>query len=118
LTPYLRPEIANQPNAYGHDEERRKMGLLTAPQITITGNVEPRMVTTKTGAMKQVFSQAASFKKDGMQLPIDVEVDGPNLGYAVGQVLEWDVVADLSAGQYGRIELARKKTLRPLDKAK
>lgn len=94
------------------------METLTAPTIKITGNVEPRMVTTKQGMQKQVFAQAASFTKEGMQLPIEIEVDGPAQGYRIGEVLAWDVVADLTAGQYGRIELARKKTLRPVIEAK
>jgi len=94
------------------------MEMITAPRITITGTVEPRMVTTKNGMQKQVFSQTASFSKEGMQLPIDVEVDGPNQGYRIGEVLAWDVVADLTAGQYGRIELSRKKTLRPVVESK
>lgn len=88
---------------------------LNAPLITITGNVEPRMVTTKNGMQKQVFTQTASFAKEGMQLPIEVEVDGPQQGYRIGEVLAWDVVADLTPGQFGRLELARKKTLRPVE---
>jgi hypothetical protein len=31
----------------------------------------------------------------------------------VGESFEWDVTADIQPGQYGRPELARKKTLRP-----
>lgn len=90
------------------------MELINAPIITITGNVEARMITTSKGLQKQVFAQPASFKKEGMLLPIDVEVDGPNLGYRVGDNLVWDVTADLTPGQFGRLELARKKTLRPV----
>lgn len=94
------------------------METIKAPLITIIGNVEPRMVTTSKGLQKQVFVQAVSFSKEGMQLPTEIEVDGPNAGYTVGAVLVWDVTADLTAGQYGRIELARKKTLRPLTESK
>jgi len=93
------------------------MEMLTAPTIKITGNVEPRMVTTKNGMQKQVFTQAASFSKEGMQLPTEIEVDGPQNGYRIGEVLAWDVVADLTPGQFGRLELARKKTLRPVNEA-
>jgi hypothetical protein len=94
------------------------MEMLNAPLIKITGNVEPRMVTTKNGMQKQVFTQAASFSKEGMQLPTEIEVDGPASGYRIGETLAWDVVADLTPGQFGRLELARKKTLRPVSESK
>ena len=84
------------------------------PIITINGNAEPRNVTTKTGATKTVYSQKATFENDQLRMQIDIEVDGPNMAYRLGEKLEWDVSADLVPGQYGRIELARKKTLRPL----
>jgi hypothetical protein len=82
------------------------------PLITIKGNAEPRNVTTKTGATKTVYSQQAQLETEMMRVQIDIEVDSPNHAYRVGEVLEWDVVADLQPGQYGRVELARKKTLR------
>lgn len=88
---------------------------INAPTITITSAVETRYVTTSKGQQKQVFSQKATFHKDGMMLPIDVDLDSPNDAYAVGAVLVWDVTADVVPGQYGRLELARKKTLRPVD---
>lgn len=91
------------------------MEMINAPTIKITGAAESRYVTTKTGAQKQVFTQTASFQKEGMMLPIELEIDGPNDAHPVGAVFVWDVTADVTAGQYGRLELARKKTLRAVE---
>lgn len=91
------------------------MEMINAPIIKITGAAEARFVTTKTGAQKQVFSQTASMSKEGMMLPIDIDLDGPNDAHPVGATLVWDVTADVVPGQYGRLELARKKTLRVVE---
>jgi hypothetical protein len=86
---------------------------IKAPIITIKGNVDQRNITGKTGLTKTIYSQKASLEMEQMRIDIDVEVDGPNLGYRIGEQFVWDVTADLQPGQYGRPELARKKTLRP-----
>lgn len=84
------------------------------PTITINGNAEPRNVTGKNGQSKTIYSQKATFENEQLRMQIDVEVDGPNMAYRLGEKLEWDVSADLVPGQYGRIELSRRKTLRPV----
>lgn len=83
---------------------------MNAPKITINSAVETRYVTTKAGVQKPVYSQRATLETEAMRIQVEVEVDGPEKGYAVGSVKEWDVVTDLVPGRYG-IELARRMTL-------
>ena len=83
------------------------------PKITILATPETRQITTAKGATKNIHSQKASVETESMRMQIDIELDNPNQPFAIGQVLEWDVAADLVPGQYGRLELARRKSLRP-----
>ncbi|MBD9368356.1 hypothetical protein [Xanthomonas sp. XNM01] len=94
------------------------MEMINAPTITITGAVESRYVTMKAGGQRQVFAQPATMSKPGMMLPTEIEVDSPNDGFPVGSTLVWDVTADVVPGQYGRLELSRKRTLRPAEPTK
>jgi hypothetical protein len=89
------------------------MSLINAPIITILGNVESRTITVK-GFPKAVHGQLASVETEQMRMQIEIEHDDPNKGYKIGEKFYWDVSADLVPGQFGRMELARKKTLRPL----
>ena len=83
---------------------------MKAPQIKILEAVTSRFVTTKTGAQKQVFSQKAQLETEAMRIVIEVEVDGPQAGYTVGSLHDWDVTSDLVPGRFGP-ELARRMTL-------
>ncbi|WP_226468056.1 hypothetical protein [Luteimonas panaciterrae] len=86
------------------------------PTVTIRGEALPNNVTTKNGAVKTVYRQAATLDAEQVRMNFDLEVDGPNVAYRVGAVYDWDVFADLVAGQYQRVELSRRMTLRPQDK--
>lgn len=81
-----------------------------APKITINSTVETRTVTTSKGLPKAIYNQRATLETEEMRIQIEVEVDGPDKGYPVGAVKEWDVVKDLVPGRFG-IELARRMTL-------
>jgi len=83
---------------------------MNAPKITINSPVETRYVTTKTGMQKPVYSQRATLETEAMRIQVEVEVDGPDKGYTVGAVKEWDLVTDLVPGRFG-VELARRMTL-------
>lgn len=80
------------------------------PTVKITTPVETRTVTTKTGMPKAIYYQRATLETDEMRIQVEVEVDGPDKGYAVGAAKEWDLVRDLVPGRFG-IELARRMTL-------
>lgn len=84
---------------------------MNAPKIKILEAVNSRYVTTKTGQQKQVFAQKAQLETEAMRIVIEVEVDGPQAGYPVNAVFDWDVTADLVPGRFGP-ELARRMTLR------
>ncbi|XQA67118.1 hypothetical protein ACM9XC_07225 [Xanthomonas sacchari] len=83
---------------------------MNAPKITINGPVDTRNVTTSKGLPRAIYSQKATLETELMRVQIDVEVDGPNSGYPVGAVKDWDIVADLVPGRFGP-ELARRMTL-------
>ena len=53
-----------------------------------------------------------------MRVQFDHEFDTPEQALKVGDKFYWDTIADLVPGSFGRIELARRKTLRPLHEAK
>jgi len=93
------------------------MSQINAPIVTILGNVETRTITVK-GLPKQVHAQTASVETEQMRIQIEVEHDDPTKGHKVGEKFYWDLSADLTPGQYGRMELARKKTLRPMVETK
>lgn len=78
--------------------------------VKINSNVQSRNVTTKNGP-KTIHYQAAEVETEHLRMQVEVEVDGPNMGYPVGSTREWDVIADLVPGRYG-LELARRMTLR------
>lgn len=84
------------------------------PTITIKGAPESRQVQTKQGP-KTVYYQPAQFENEQLRMQTDLDIDSVADAHAVGAKLEWDVGSDLVPGQYGRIELARRKTLRPVD---
>ncbi|KRG72490.1 hypothetical protein ABB27_01005 [Stenotrophomonas terrae] len=83
---------------------------MNAPKITIKSEVQSRTVTTSKGMPKSIYNQQATLETEEMRIQIEVEVDGPDKGYPVGAVKEWDVVKDLVPGRFG-IELARRMTL-------
>ncbi|ALN85982.1 hypothetical protein LC55x_2717 [Lysobacter capsici] len=85
-----------------------------APIVTVLGDIETRMVNIK-GNTKQVHFQLASCETAQMRIQIDLEHDDPAKAYKVGEKFAWDLTADLVPGQYGRPELSRRKTLRPID---
>lgn len=87
------------------------------PIITVKGAPENRNVQTKQG-VKTVYYQPAQFENEQLRMNIDLEIDAVADAYPINTKLEWDVAADLVAGQYGRVELARKKTLRPITETK
>lgn len=91
---------------------------IEAPIVTILGNVETRTITDKKGFAKPVHGQAAQIETPKMRMQFEVEHDTPEKAYPIGAKFYWDVTEDLVPGQYGRIELARKKTLRPLAESK
>lgn len=82
------------------------------PKITILETVTTRSITTAKGQQKNIHAQRASLETEAMRITIEVEVDGPNMGYPVGSVHRWNLTADLTPGRFGP-ELARKKTLVP-----
>lgn len=84
------------------------------PIITVKGAPESRQVPTKQG-MQTRYYQPAQFENEQLRMQLDLDIDSVADAYPIGTRLEWDVTADLVPGQYGRIELARKKTLRPMD---
>ena len=86
------------------------------PIITIKEAPKSRQQPTKNGP-RTIYYQPAQFENDQLRMNLDIEIDEIAEAYEVGKKLEWDVNADLVPGQFGRIELARKKTLRPLDSA-
>jgi hypothetical protein len=80
--------------------------------VTILGPVQSRTIETKNG-QKTLHEQKASLETEAMRVTIEVGVDGPNAGYAVGGKYRWNVAADLVPGRFG-VELARRMTLEPL----
>lgn len=86
------------------------------PIITVKGAPQSRQVTTKQGP-KTVYYQPAQFENDQLRMQMDLDIDSVADAHPIGTKLEWDVTADLVPGQYGRIELARRKTLRPAESA-
>lgn len=90
---------------------------INAPVITILGNVESRTITVK-GFAKPVHAQLAQVETEQMRMQIEIEHDDPSKGHKIGEKFYWDLTADLTPGQFGRLELARRKTLRPLAEAK
>jgi len=86
---------------------------INAPIVTILGNVESRTITVK-GFPKAVHAQLAQVETEQMRVQVEIEHDDPNKGHKIGEKFYWDLGADLVPGQFGRLDLARKKTLRPL----
>jgi hypothetical protein len=80
-------------------------------KITILSTVEGRDIQGKNGT-KTIYAQRASLETEAMRITVEVEVDGKNNGYRVGEVFDWDIAADLVPGRFG-VELARRKTLAP-----
>lgn len=91
--------------------------MSNAPKVTILSAVTTRTITTSKGLQKPIHSQDASLETEQMRIKIDIEVDGPNAGYRIGEVFDWDIAADLVPGRFG-VELARRKTLRPVEAPK
>lgn len=87
------------------------------PMITILEAVTTRSITTAKGQQKNIHAQRASLETEAMRITIEVEVDGPNMGYPVGATFRWNLTADLTPGRFGP-ELARKKSLVPEAPAK
>lgn len=85
--------------------------MSTNPKVTIKSPVQTR---EGQNGKKNSYYQTASVDCDQFRVEQDVYVDGPNMGYPVGSAHEWDIVADLRIGQYQRIELARRMTLKPI----
>lgn len=83
---------------------------MSNPNVKIISAVETRTVTTKNGMPKAIYYQRATLETEEMRINVEVEVDGPEKGYPVGAVKEWDLVRDLVPGRFG-IELARRMTL-------
>lgn len=83
---------------------------MSEARVTITGPVDSRIVTTKQGLPRTIYSQRATLETEQMRIQIDVECDGPERGYPVGTVKVWDVLSDLVPGRFGP-ELARRMTL-------
>lgn len=94
------------------------MSNLNAPIVTITGTAEVRQTTTAKGFAKPIHYQQAQLETAQMRVQFDHEFDTPDHALKVGDKYYWDVVADLVPGSFGRIELARRKTLRPLSEVK
>lgn len=86
-------------------------------RVTILEPVTTRSITTSKGQQKAIHAQKASLETTQMRIQFEVEVDGPNAGYRVGEQFTWDVVADLVPGRFG-VELSRRKTLRPVEAVK
>lgn len=81
--------------------------MMKAPVVRILTAVEMRSGKEN----KPMYVQRASVEVDQFRVEQELYVDGPNMGYPVGAVYDWNLTADLSVGQYTRIELARRKTL-------
>ncbi|WP_046656036.1 hypothetical protein [Lysobacter capsici] len=94
------------------------MSNLNAPIVTIIGTPEVRTTTTAKGFAKQIHYQQAQLETAQMRVQFDHEFDTPEQALKVGEKFYWDAIADLVPGSFGRIELARRKTLRPLVDAK
>lgn len=78
-------------------------------KITILESVNARTIQGAKGP-KQIYSQRASLETEAMRITVEVEVDGQNNGYRVGEIFDWDLAADLVPSRFG-VELARRKTL-------
>ncbi|MGS0580774.1 hypothetical protein ACQEPV_011910 [Xanthomonas oryzae pv. oryzicola] len=109
MTPQYRPNFAVTQPTQAQPTERTKT-MSNAPKITINSAVETRTVTTSKGLPKAIYSQRATLETEAMRIQIEVECDGPDKGYPVGTVKEWDLVTDLVPGRFG-VELARRMTL-------
>lgn len=83
------------------------------PTVKILAAPESRQQMTKAGA-RTIYFQQAEVECEQLRMRVEHEVDSPADGLPLGSVHEWDVVADLVAGQYGSIDLARRMSLRPL----
>lgn len=94
------------------------MSEINAPIVTILGTAETRTITDRKGFAKAVHYQQASLETAQMRVQFDHEFDKPEDALKVGSKYYWDAVADLVPGSFGRIELARRKTLRPLVEVK
>lgn len=87
------------------------------PIVKILGIVESRQQTTKSG-VRTVYFQQAQAECEQLRMRFEHEVDSPQTGLPVGSVHVWDVVSDIQPGQYGSFDLARRKTLRPMQATK
>lgn len=78
---------------------------------TITIKSEPltRMQPTKNGP-RQVHFQNAQLETSELRMQIEIEIDGPNVGYVKDKQYAWDLERDVRPGTYGP-ELARRYTL-------
>lgn len=93
------------------------MAKITIKKGIDDSEFQSRMVTTKTGMQKQVFSQRAELETENLRILIDLDIEGPNKARPVGSVWEWDVEGDVVAGRFGP-ELSRNLTLKPAAAAK
>ena len=80
-------------------------------RITILEAVVPRTIQGQKGP-KTIYAQRASLETEAMRITVEVEVDGQNNGYRVGETFLWDIAADLVPGRFG-VDLSRRKTLVP-----
>lgn len=94
------------------------MNFIDAPVITITGTAQVRTITDAKGFAKQLHFQTATLETAQMRVQVDHEFDSADQALSVGSKWAWDVTADLVPGRYGRTDLARRRTLRPLTEAK
>lgn len=70
-------------------------------------------VSQRTGKPYTVHYQPATLETEDLRGPIEVEVDDPTKGYAVGGVYEWQMAKDLTLGRFG-VDLGRRMTLVPI----
>lgn len=87
------------------------------PIVKILGSAETRQQPTKNGP-RTVHFQHAQADCEQLRMRFEYEIDGPEHALPVGSSHVWDLVADLVPGQYGSFDLARRKTLRPMDASK
>lgn len=80
------------------------------PTVKILETPETRQQQTRTG-VRTIYFQKAEVECDQLRMRVEHEIDSVADALPIGSVYEWDVVADLVAGQYGAIDLARRMTL-------
>lgn len=86
------------------------MSEMKMPIVTILEAADSRQVTTSKGQIKTIYFQRAQVETQQMRVGIELEIDDPTKGHAIGKKFGWNLLPDLVPGRFG-IELARRQSL-------